>query len=557
MGKPILLTVDDDASVLEALVQDLRRHYGSNYRIIRATSGQAALDALAELKRRGEEVALILSDQRMPGLPGVEFLEKSIPLYPDARRALLTAYADTDAAIHAINAAKIHYYLTKPWDPPEERLYAVLDDLLESWKASRQAPFEGLQVVGSRWLPTGHAIRDFLLRNQIPYRWVEPQSASAGSPEGSTETDALLYRHHLDGSRLPVVIFPDGEALVQPSLADLAQKAGMRVQAEHEFYDLVIAGAGPAGLAAAVYGASEGLKTLVIEPSAPGGQAGSTSKIENYLGFPAGLTGSDLARRATIQARRFGAEFLSQRAAGLRVDGQYRFIQLEGGAEVSCHAALIATGVDYKRMDTPNMQRLNGAGVYYGAAMSEAMACKDETVFIVGGANSAGQAAVHFAHFSAKVTMLVRGDSLERSMSHYLIQQIAALPNIEVRTCTEVLDCYGEEHLEAIRLRTPQGEVTEKASALFILIGGEPKTEWLPPEVLRDSKGFVLSGPDLRLAGSAFRWSPDRPPYLLETSVPGVFAAGDVRYASVKRVASAVGQGSIAVQFVHQYLAGF
>ncbi len=557
MGKPILLTVDDDASVLEALVQDLRRHYGSHYRIIRATSGQAGLDALAELKRRGEEVALILSDQRMPGLPGVEFLEKSIPLYPEARRALLTAYADTDAAIHAINTAKIHYYLTKPWDPPEERLYAVLDDLLESWKASRQAPFEGLQVVGSRWLPAGHEIRDFLLRNQIPYRWVEPQSTAAGAHEASAETEALLYRHHLDGSRLPVVIFPDGEALVQPSLADLAQKSGMRVQAEHEFYDLVIAGAGPAGLAAAVYGASEGLKTLVIEPSAPGGQAGSTSRIENYLGFPAGLTGSDLARRATIQARRFGAEFLSQRASGLRVDGQYRFIQLEGGAEVSCHAALIATGVDYKRMDTPNMQRLNGAGVDYGAAMSEAMACKNEAVFIVGGANSAGQAAVHFAHFSAKVTMLVRGDSLERSMSHYLIQQIAGLPNIEVRTCTEVLDCCGEEHLESIRLRTRQGEVTEKASALFILIGGEPKTEWLPPEVLRDSKGFVLSGPDLRLAGSAFRWQPDRPPYLLETSIPGVFAAGDVRYASVKRVASAVGQGSIAVQFVHQYLAGF
>lgn len=557
MGKPILLTVDDDASVLEALVQDLRRHYGSEYRIIRATSGQAGLDALDELKRRGEEVALILSDQRMPGLPGVEFLEKSISLYPEARRALLTAYADTDAAIHAINAAKIHYYLTKPWDPPEERLYAVLDDLLESWKASRQAPFEGLQVIGSRWLPTGHTIRDFLARNQIPYHWLEPDARPAGDAETPGEAEALLYRHRLDSSRLPVVIFPDGDALVQPSLVDLAQKAGMRVEAEHQFYDLVIAGAGPAGLAAAVYGASEGLKTLVIEPSAPGGQAGSTSKIENYLGFPAGLSGADLARRATTQARRFGAEFLSQRAAGLRVDGQYRLLQLEGGAEVSCHAALIATGVDYKRMDTPNMQRLNGAGVYYGAAMSEAIACKDEEVFIVGGANSAGQAAVHFAQFSAKVTMLVRADSLERSMSHYLIHQIAALPNIEVRTCTEVLDCYGDDHLQSIRLRTPQGESTEAAAALFILIGGEPKTEWLPSEVLRDTKGFVLSGPDLRLAGNSFRWPLDRPPYLLETSVPGVFTAGDVRYASVKRVASAVGQGSIAVQFVHQYLAGF
>lgn len=557
MRKPILLTVDDDASVLEALVQDLRRHYGSEYRILRATSGQAALDALEELKRRGEEVALILSDQRMPGIPGVEFLEKSIPLYPEAQRALLTAYADTDAAIHAINAAKIHYYLIKPWDPPEERLYAVLDDLLESWKSDRKAPFEGWQVIGSRWLPAGYSIRDFLSRNQIPYRWVEPDEALAANGNGTADSGSLLHRYRLDPSRLPVVILPDGEVLVQPSLADLAQKAGMRVAARNEFYDLVIAGAGPAGLAAAVYGASEGLKTLVIEPSAPGGQAGSSSRIENYLGFPAGLTGADLARRATAQARRFGAEFLSQRACGIRADGQYRLIQLDGGAEVSCHTVLIATGVDYKRMDTPNMRRLNGAGVYYGAALAEAISCKDEPVHIVGGANSAGQAAVYFARFSSKVTLLVRADSLEKGMSHYLIQQIATLPNIEVRTCTEVLDCMGEDHLECIRLRTPEGETVEPATSLFLLIGGEPKTDWLPREVLRDPKGFVLSGPDLRLAGNAFHWPLERPPYLLETSIPGIFTAGDVRYASVKRVASAVGQGSIAVQFVHEYLANF
>lgn len=559
MARPILLTVDDDSSVLEALVQDLRRHYGSRYRIIRATSGQAGLDVCQELKRRGETVALILSDQRMPGMPGVEFLEKTIPLFPDARRALLTAYADTDAAIRAINAAKIHYYLTKPWDPPEERLYAVLDDLLESWKLSYRPPFEGLRVVGSRWLPAGHQIRDFLSRNHIPYRWLDPgvESTVASGNDGSTpgEASQLMEQHHLDTSRLPAVFFPNGEVLVQPPITTLAEKVGLRVQAERDFYDLVIVGAGPAGLAAAVYGASEGLKTLVIEPSAPGGQAGSSSRIENYLGFPAGLSGADLARRATVQATRFGAEFLSHRATGIRIEGQYRFIQLDGCTEVACHAALIATGVDYRRLSSPNVERLTGAGIYYGAALTEAISCKDESVMIVGGANSAGQAAVHFARYSAKVSMLVRADSLEKSMSRYLIDQIAELPNIEVRTRTEVIDACGDGHLESVRLLTPQGEVTEPASALFIFVGGEPKTEWLPPAVLRDSRGFVLSGPDLRMAGKSFDWTLDRSPYLLETSVPGVFAAGDVRYGSIKRVASAVGQGSIAVQFVHEYLA--
>jgi len=561
MPKPVLLTVDDDPSVLEALVQDLRRHYGSHYRIIRATSGQSGLDVSTELKRRGEPIALVLSDQRMPGMSGVEFLEKSIPIHPDAKRVLLTAYADTDAAIRAINAAKIHYYLTKPWDPPEERLYAVLDDLLESWNLHYKPPFDGMRVIGSRWLPAGHEIRDFLSRNHIPYTWLDPSLDSPAASVGATDHDRegarLLADHHLDPSKLPVVLLANGDALVQPAIATLAEKAGLRVQAERDFYDLVIAGAGPAGLAAAVYGASEGLKTLVIEPAAPGGQAGSSSRIENYLGFPAGLSGGDLARRATVQATRFGAEFLSHRATGIRTEGTYRFIKLDGEGEVACHTALIATGVDYRRLQSPNLDRLTGAGVYYGAALTEAISCKDESVMIVGGANSAGQAAVHFARYAGKVTMLVRAESLEKSMSRYLIYQIAATSNIEVRTLTEVVDGCGDGHLETVRLRTPAGEVEESTAALFIFVGGEPKTDWLPPEVLRDSRGFVLSGADLRLAGKPFPWAPDRSPYLLETSVPGIFVAGDVRYGSVKRVASAVGQGSIAVQFVHEYLAKF
>ena len=581
MRKPVLLTVDDDTSVLEALVQDLRRHYGSRYRIIRATSGQSGLEVCEELKRRGDAIALLLSDQRMPGMSGVEFLEKSIALAPAAKRVLLTAYADTEAAIRAINAAKIHYYLTKPWDPPEERLYAVLDDLLESWSKDYRPPFEGVRVIGSRWLPAGHQIREFLSRNHVPYQWLDPGqeavpsvanpaaehgagsgngAAAAGTlsvpPEAHSESARLLAEYHLDPGKLPVVLLANGESLVEPEISQLAEKVGLRTQAERDFYDLAIVGAGPAGLAGAVYGASEGLKTLVIEPAAPGGQAGSSSRIENYLGFPAGLSGEDLARRATIQATRFGAEFLSQRAVGIRTEGQYHFIQLSGGGEVSCHTVLIATGVDYRRLKTGGLERLTGAGVYYGAALTEAISCKDETVMIVGGANSAGQAAVHFARYSKKVIMAVRADSLEKGMSSYLVDQIKALPNIDVRTRTEVVDACGDTHLEAVRLKTPSGESEEAASGLFIFVGGEPKTDWLPPAILRESKGFVLSGPDLHMTDH-FHWTLARPPYLLETSVPGIFVAGDVRFGSVKRVASAVGQGSIAVQFVHQYLANF
>jgi thioredoxin reductase (NADPH) len=553
MAKPIILAVDDDSSVLDALTQDLRRHYGSRYRIIRASSGSSALEVATEFKRRGEAVALVLSDQRMPGMPGVEFLEKTISIFPAAKRVLLTAYADTEAAIRAINAAKIHYYLTKPWDPPEERLYAVLDDLLEAWSQDYRPKFEGLRVIGSRWSPLGHAIRDFLSRNHVPYRWLNP--ALDGKP--GDEAAELVRQFQLDPAKLPAVIFPNGEVLIEPQPSDLAAKVGLRVQADRDFYDLVIVGAGPAGLAAAVYGASEGLKTLVVELAAPGGQAGSSSKIENYLGFPAGLSGADLARRAIVQATRFGAEFLSGCATGIRTEGQYHFIQLAGGGEVSCRTALIATGVEYRRLDAPGLQELSGAGVYYGAALIEAMSCKDEHVLIVGGANSAGQAALHFAQYSARVTMLVRADSLEKSMSSYLIRQIRETPNIDVRTLTEVVGASGDGHLQQVRLRTPQGEQEMSASALFIFVGAEPKTEWLPQSIVRDKKGFVLSGPDLLLARDTAQWRLDRPPYLLETSLPGVFVAGDVRFGSVKRVASAVGQGSIAVQFVHEYLASF
>lgn len=550
MAKPVILAVDDDISVLEAVIQDLRRQYGTNYRILRAGSGQAALDTCSQLQQRGDAVALFLSDQRMPGMSGVEFLEKAQTIYPDAKRALLTAYADTEAAIKAINTAKINYYLTKPWDPPEEKLYPVLDDLLENWKEGYKPPFEGLRVVGPRWSARDHEVRGFLSRNQVPYVWLDP--------ERSDEAVQLLERYKLDDQRLPAVLFPDGSALTQPNLIDLAARIGLRIQAEKEFYDVAIIGAGPAGLAAAVYAASEGLKPIVIEPDAPGGQAGSSSRIENYLGFPSGLSGADLARRAYAQASRFGTEFLTQRATGLRTEAPYHFVQLADGREISCHIVLIATGVDYRKLSIPGMDQFTGAGVYYGAALTEALSCRDEDVYIVGGANSAGQAAVHFARYARKVTMLVRGDSLEKSMSKYLINQIAGTSNIEVQTGAEVQEVAGNGRLECLKVKNKQGETVCQASALFIFIGAEPKTEWLPENVMRDPHGFVLSGPDLLIEGRVPKvWKESRQPFLLETSTPGVFVAGDVRHGSVKRVASAVGEGSISVQFMHQYLARF
>ena len=550
MARPILLAVDDDVSVLEAVVQDLRRHYGATYRVMRAASGQAALDTLAQLTTRQEPVALILSDQRMPGMTGVEFLERARALYPEARRVLLTAYADTEAAIRAINTARIHYYLNKPWDPPEEKLYPVLTDLLEDWLAGYQPPFEGLRVIGHRWSLKDHKVRSFLSRNHVPYRWLDIA--------GNKDALKLLSDRQLDPDLLPVVLFADGSSLVDPDVATLAGRVGLSTQAAQEFYDIVVVGAGPAGLAAAVYGASEGLRTLVIEPEAPGGQAGSTSRIENYLGFPSGVTGADLGRRAHIQASRFGAEFLTQRATGLRIEGQYRFVELVDGREVSSHVVLLATGVYYRKLDIPGAERLTGRGIYYGAALVEALACKDEEVFVVGGANSAGQAALHFANFACKVPMLVRGNGLSATMSKYLIDEIERTSNIVLEAKTQVLEAIGEERLEGLRLLGPQGESVVPASSLFVFIGAEPGTGWLPPCILRDEKGFILAGPDLRTEGKLpAAWKEPREPFLLESSVPGVFVAGDVRHGSVKRVASAVGEGSIAVQFVHQYLAGF
>jgi thioredoxin reductase (NADPH) len=517
---------------------------------MRAASGKAALDTLAQLKARNEPVALLLSDQRMPGMTGVEFLEQARDSYPEARRVLLTAYADTEAAIRAINSARIHYYLNKPWDPPEEKLYPVLSDLLEDWQAGYQPPFEGLRVIGTRWSPKDHRVRSFLSSNHVPYRWLDIA--------GNQDALKLLNERQLDPDQLPVVLFADGTSLVDPEPDALAVRIGLSTQAAQDFYDMVVVGAGPAGLAAAVYGASEGLRTLVIEPDAPGGQAGSTSRIENYLGFPSGVTGADLGRRAHVQASRFGAEFLTQRAAGLRIDGQYRFVELANGREVSSHVVLLAPGVQYRKLDIPGSDRLTGRGIYYGAALVEAVACKDEEVYVVGGANSAGQAALHFAKFAFKVTMLLRGKGLSATMSKYLIDEIERTSNIVLEAGTQVLEAIGEDRLEGLKLQGPQGESVVPATSVFVFIGAAPGTAWLPPIILRDERGFLLAGPDLRLEGKLpEEWREKREPFLLESSVPGVFVAGDVRHGSVKRVASAVGEGSIAVQFAHQYLAGF
>jgi thioredoxin reductase (NADPH) len=544
------MTVDDDAEVLRAVERDLRRQYGERFRVMRADSGGAALEALKQLKLRSDAVALYLVDQRMPQMTGVEFLEQALTLYPEAKRVLLTAYSDTDAAIQAINSVKIDYYLVKPWDPPEERLYPVLDDLLDDWRASHRPPFDGIRAIGLRWSPQSHAIRDFLGRHQVPYQWLDL--------EVDAEARRLVEQLGSETPRLPLVLFPDGSRLEEPSPFQLAEKIGMRTRAEKPFYDLTVIGGGPAGLAAAVYAASEGLRTVLIEREAPGGQAGTSSRIENYLGFPAGLSGADLTRRAVDQARRFGVEILTpQEVRKVRVEDPYRVVTLCDGSELSCHAMLLATGVAYRKLDVPGCDRLAGAGVYYGAAMTEAIACKDEEVYIVGGANSAGQAAMHFSRYARRVVMLVRGDSLKKSMSQYLIDQIEQTRNIEVWPHTQVLAVDGETHLECLTIRN--GSTGEKttlpAASLFIFIGAAPRTECLEGVVERDERGFILAGRDLMPDGQRPRgWGLDRDPYLLETSVPGIFVAGDVRHGSVKRVASGVGEGSIAVQFIHEYL---
>jgi thioredoxin reductase (NADPH) len=548
MSKPIILTVDDDAEVLQAISRDVRRGFGENFRVIRAESGSRALDVLRQVKLTNDAVALMLVDQRMPGLSGTELLTEARQMFPDSKRVLLTAYADTDAAISAINEVRLDYYLVKPWDPPEDRLFPVLDDLLDDWTSGYQPIFEGIRVLGHRWSPESHGTRDFLARNQVPYHWLDLES----DPEAQ-QLDTLIGG---DGHHYPMVIFADGSMLEQPSTAEIAERIGLRGHADVPLYDVVIVGAGPAGLAAAVYGASEGLKTLVVEREAAGGQAGTSSRIENYLGFPSGLSGGDLARRAITQAKRFGAEFLlTHEVTKLEDHHGVISLTLDDGSELRAHSVIIATGVAYRRLNTPGVDRLTGRGVYYGAAVSEASSVRGEDIFIVGGANSAGQAAIYFANVASNVTMLVRGPGLSASMSHYLIERIESTPNIHLRVCTTVEEVTGEDNLEALVLNnTINGErEVVPASALFVFIGASPFTEWLAGSVERDDRGFVLTGQELEHRDKVQARFGERKPYLLETSIPGVFAVGDVRHGSGKRVATAVGEGAMAVMSIWQY----
>jgi thioredoxin reductase (NADPH) len=553
MAKPILLSVDDDTDVLRAIERDLRSQYGAEYRVIGSDSPERALDLLKQLKVRNDSVALLLADQRMPQMSGVEFLQEGMRIFPEAKRALLTAYADTSAAISAINEANINYFFMKPWDPPADHLYPQLDDLLEDWRASYRPRFEGIRVLGTRWSPRSYELRDFLARNHVPYQWLDVE-LSASDPE----TKRLLEVLGPEGKSLPVVLFPDGTKLLESVPADVAQKVGLRTRAQTDFYDLAIIGGGPAGLAAAVYGASEGLHTVMIEREAPGGQAGMSSRIENYLGFPTGLSGGDLARRAVVQAQRFGVEILSpQEAVSARTEGPYRIIKLADGSEISCHALLVATGVQWRRLQAPGVDKLQGAGVYYGGGATEALSCKGEIIYVVGGANSAGQAAMNFARYAERVVLLVRGDSLSATMSQYLIDQIQRTPNIQVWTRASVAEVHGRTRLEEISVLCSDTNKVERvpASSVFIFIGALPRTDWLAGLVERDDRGFILTGPDVIRDGQRPKgWALDRDPFLLETNVPGIFAVGDVRHGSVKRVASGVGEGSVAVQFIHQYL---
>src|SRR3984893_16701285 len=553
MAKPVILTVDDDADLLRAIERDLLQHYSDRYRVLRAESGMAALDLLRRLQQRNDAVALLLVDHRMPEMNGVETLLEAMKLYPNTKRVLLTAYADTEAAIKAINDVQLNHYLLKPWDSPEQHFYPVLDDLLDDWSADFHPPFEGVRVLGTRWSAKSYEVRNFLARNQVPYQWLDADAA-----EREPEVKRLIESLKGEELKLPLVLFPDGHRLPEPNSHQIAEKLGLRTRAGLEFYDLAILGGGPAGLAAAVYGASEGLKTVMVEREAPGGQACLSSRIENYLGFPSGLSGADLARRAVAQARRFGVEIVSpQEATAIRVEGAYRYVRLSDGNELSCHALLLAMGVQWRKLDVPGIDRLQGAGVYYGGGTTEAISCRDEDVYIVGGANSAGQAAMFFGSYARRVVMLVRGDSLSASMSQYLIDQIKDTGNIQVEYRSRVVEVHGQDRLETISIQCDQtGDVSQvPAAALFIFIGAEPRTAWLAGTVERDPRGFVLTGPDLMRDGKRPKgWSLERDPGLLETNVPGLFAVGDVRHGSIKRVASGVGEGSIAIQFVHQYL---
>jgi thioredoxin reductase (NADPH) len=597
--RPVLLTVDDNPQVVRVVERDLKQQYGKRYTVLKAESGQEALKLVKKLKLQNELLALLLADQRMPDMSGVSLIEDVINIFPEAKRVLLMAYADTDAAIRSINKAKIDYYLMKPWDPPEVHMYPILDDLLDDWWASAKPPFEGIRIVGLRWSPKSYEIKHFLARNGIPYQWFDMEANEEGHKlvsylestskdydshptvpaiENNVNALSIVESDKTNNNQpsypvrstsaqirssfmhLPLVIFPDGSYMQEPSNSELAEKIGLKTRAQMPFYDLIIIGGGPAGLAAAVYGASEGLSTLLIERQAPGGQAGMSSSIENYLGFPSGLSGANLARRAVAQATRFGAEILSpQEVIGLRVDGPYRVIKLNDGAEISCHALLVACGVSYRQLnDVKGIEKLTGSGVYYGASMVEALSCRDEDVFMVGGANSAGQNAVHFSKYAKSVTLVVRGNSLSRNMSQYVIDQIRETNNIRVLLNSRVTEVKGDSRLELISItNTKTGKLkTLPSHGLYIFIGAVPHTDVLVGLLERDANGFILTGPDL-IDGRRERphgWTLKRQPLLLETNIPGIFAAGDVRHGSMKRVAASVGEGSIAVQLIHQYL---
>ena len=541
---PVILSVDDDRPVLDAILTDLRSAYGGRYRIIGASSGDEALQIVRRLRLRDDDLGLVVADQRMPAMLGTTFLAAAKEVYPTLKSVLLTAYADTDAAISAINEVNLDYYVTKPWDPPEERLFPVLDDLLEEWQATRPAPETGLRLVGDRWSAASHRLRDYLARNQLPFRWVDVDDHDAA---------AALMAAAPDGARLPLMVLEDGRTLADPSPTEVAEALGLAAHPQVDFFDLVIVGAGPAGLAAAVYAGSEGLSTVVVEAEAPGGQAGLSSRIENYLGFPSGVSGAELTRRAFTQMRRFGGSVLSPRFA-VRIHRQdpYRVVTLDDGTALHCAAVILAMGVQYARLEGDGVERLTGAGIYYGGVSTETAAITGQRVIVIGGANSAGQAALYLARFASEVIMLVRGDSLASRMSRYLVDRIEATGNISVRTGTALNAALGDAHLEAVRITSPDGTEELPAAGMFVFVGAKPRTDWLEGDVVRDELGFLMTGPPLR----PDRWSLERDPFLLETSLPGVFAVGDVRSRSVKRIASAVGEGSIAVQFVHEVLRG-
>ena len=549
MAKPAILAIDDDAAVLNAVERDLRQKYGRDYRILKARSGREALETLTQLQARTEFPALFVVDQRMPEMSGVEFLEKAILLFPEARRVLLTAYADTEAAIQAINKVGLDYYLMKPWDPPAENLYPVLDDLLAEWNTHARPAYEGLRVVGALWSPESHVIKDFLVRNQVPYLWLDADTDS--------QARALAESANQGVARLPTIFFPDGTTAVDPSILELAQRVGLQTHAALPFYDLVIVGSGPAGLAAAVYATSEGMRVLVIEKKAPGGQAGSSPRIENYLGFPSGISGGELARRAVSQAKRFGAELLTaQEACRVELRDPYRLVGLADGSEVSCHAVLLAIGASFQTLKTPGAAELTGKGIYYGAAHTEAISYKDQEVVVVGGANSAAQGALYLSRFASKVTVLVRGPQATASV--YLVEAMKQNSKIEILTETDLVRAAGDTHLQTVDVRQiATGETrTLIAPALFVFIGVRPQSEIVSDLVLRDAKGYIYTGPDLLQAagGRPKGWPLDRDPLLLETSIPGIFAAGDVRFGTNHRVASATGEGGIAVAMIREYL---